>query len=268
MHTLPDVTLDTVRDVYTGPEGDLWELVMGEQIHVGGLASSAQLAKRAALEPGFRGVDLCCCNGAGMRFLLRFAGAASMVGVDATDKMLDRARRRCEAEQCGGRVEFVRADVTDIPLDDGTFDFVWGEDAWCYVVDKPALIAEAARLARPGGTIAFTDWVTGPSAMTDAEAERLLRFMKFPSIVSLDEYADMLRGRDCEVLVSEDTGRFAAHVDLYINMLTMQLTYDALKIINFDQDLMAGLAGEMSFLQDLAHAGKLIQGMTVARKND
>ena len=30
-------------------------------------------------------------------------------------------------------------------------DFVWGEDAWCYVVDEAKLIAEAARLVRRGG---------------------------------------------------------------------------------------------------------------------
>jgi len=30
-------------------------------------------------------------------------------------------------------------------------DFVWSEDAWCYVPDKPKLIAEAARIVRRGG---------------------------------------------------------------------------------------------------------------------
>jgi hypothetical protein len=33
-------------------------------------------------------------------------------------------------------------------LPDGSADFVWGEDAWCYVADKPRLIHEAARIAR------------------------------------------------------------------------------------------------------------------------
>jgi len=28
----------------------------------------------------------------------------------------------------------------------GGADFVWGEDAWCYVLDKAKLISEAARL--------------------------------------------------------------------------------------------------------------------------
>jgi len=49
-------------------------------------------------------------------------------------------------------------------------------------------------------------------------------------------------------------------------MLKKQLTYDALKIIGFDQALLQALAGEMAFAGELAHAGKLIQGLFVARK--
>ena len=57
------IDLDTVRDVYSGPEGDLWELIMGEQIHIGGLASSQDLAERADVGTGMTGIDLCCCTG-------------------------------------------------------------------------------------------------------------------------------------------------------------------------------------------------------------
>jgi hypothetical protein len=55
-------------------------------------------------------------------------------------------------------------------------------------------------------------------------------------------------------------------VDLYIEMLSKQLTYDALKIIGFDFRMMEMLAGEMAFMQRLAHEGKAIQGRFIARK--
>jgi hypothetical protein len=63
-----------------------------------------------------------------------------------------------------------------------------------------------------------------------------------------------------------DTGRFPQYVPLYLDMIEKQLTYDALKIIGFDQSLAAGLIGEMRFLQSLAESGKTIQGLIVARK--
>jgi hypothetical protein len=84
MKAINNIGLENVQAVYSGPEGDLWELVMGEQIHVGGFQSSMDLAQRAGIEAGLEGVDLCCCNGAGMRFLVKFRGVASMRGVDAT----------------------------------------------------------------------------------------------------------------------------------------------------------------------------------------
>ena len=47
-------------------------------------------------------------------------------------------------------------------------------------------------------------------------------------------------------------------------MLSMQLSYDALRIIGFDAPLKNALAAEMTFARDLAHAGKIAQGRFVA----
>ena len=266
MKTTAGIELSTVQGVYSGPEGDLWELIMGRQIHIGGFKSSMDLAQKAKIAPGTKGIDLCCCNGGGMRFLIRFCGVASMVGVDATGPVIDRGRRYTEQEGLTDKITFHCADASDTGLPDAAADFVWGEDAWCYVVDKPKLIAEAVRLVRPKGTIAFTDWVEGPTGLSDAEAERFLAFMKFPNVEDIQGYRNLLVENGCEVAAAEDTGRFAPHVDLYLQMLDMQLTSDALRIINFDMDLMQAMAGEMQFMQGLAHDGKIAQGLFVARK--
>src|SRR5271157_3378308 len=156
MKTIKNIGLRDVQAVYSGPEGDLWELIMGEQIHIGGFQSSMDLAKRAGIGAGMQGIDLCCCSGAGMRFLVRFCNVAAMRGVDATAKVVERGRQRCQAGGLDKQISFTLADVCASGLPAAGADFVWGEDAWCYVVDKPKLIAEAARLVKPGGTIAFT----------------------------------------------------------------------------------------------------------------
>ena len=90
--------------------------------------------------------------------------------------------------------------------------------------------------------------------------------MKFPSVQDISGYRNLFEQNGCEVIVAEDTGQFAPHVDLYLNMLNMQLTYDSLKIIGFDMDLMQSLGGEMAFMQELAHDGKIAQGRFIARK--
>jgi SAM-dependent methyltransferase len=266
MKTKDNIGLKEVQAVYSGPEGELWELIMGEQIHIGGFTSSMDLAEKAGIGPGMKGVDLCCCNGAGMRFLVRFRDVARMEGVDATEKVIEQGIRRCEQESLSDRIEFTLADVCDSGLTDASADFIWGEDAWCYVVDKEKLVSEAARIVKPAGIIAFTDWIEGSAGLTDAEAERFLTFMKFPNVQDLEGYSNLLSANNCEVITAEDTGRFGQYVDLYLNMLNMQLTYDALKIIGFDIELMKSMGAEMVFMQELAHAGKIAQGLFIARR--
>lgn len=266
MKAIANVGLDDVTAVYNGPEGDLWELLMGQQIHIGGMRSSMELAERADIGAGHQGVDLCCCNGAGMRFLVRFRDVSSVIGVDATETVVDRGRERCRDEGLGERIRFVVADACASGLPESSADFVWGEDAWCYVTEKEKLIAEAARLVKPGGVIAFTDWVEGPAGLSDAEADRFLGFMKFANVQDIDGYARLLEDNGCRVMVAEDTGRFASYVDLYLNMVEMQLTYDALRIIGFNGDMMQAIGSEFQFLQGLARAGKVAQGRFVARR--
>jgi ubiquinone/menaquinone biosynthesis C-methylase UbiE len=266
MTAAKEIGLSDVQAVYSGPEGDLWELIMGQQIHIGGFASSMDLAKKVGVGQGMSGIDLCCCNGAGMRFLVRFCNVAAMCGVDATQKVVERGRARCAEEGLSDRIVFTLADVTASGLPSGQADFVWGEDAWCYVVDKVKLISEAARLVKPGGVIAFTDWIEGSPGLAGPDRTRYLAFMKFPNVQTLAGYTRLLKANGCQVLAAQDTGRFAPYMDLYLNMLNMQLTYDALRIIGFDSTLMGAMAEEMKFMQQLAHAGKIAQGLFVARK--
>ena len=111
MKTIKNIGLENVQAVYSGPEGDLWELVMGEQIHIGGFQSSMDLAKRAGIGAGMQGIDLCCCTGAGMRFLVKFCGVESMRGVDATTKVVERGRQRCQVLGLDKQISFTLADV-------------------------------------------------------------------------------------------------------------------------------------------------------------
>jgi ubiquinone/menaquinone biosynthesis C-methylase UbiE len=267
MKSAPQIHLSDVQTVYSGPEGRLWELLMGEQIHIGGFQSSMDLAQRACLAAGWQGVDLCCCNGAGMRFLARFLKVGRMTGVDATPAVLQLGRRRCADEGLAEKITFVEANACATGLPSGRFDFVWGEDAWCYVEDKAKLIAEAARLVKPQGRVVFTDWMEGPAGLTDGEAGRYLAFMKFPNVLTLGEYQSLLEANSCSVREARDTGRFAAFMPLYLDMIEKQLTFDALKIIGFDLALAQSLIAEMRFLQSLAQAGKIIQGLIIADKS-
>jgi SAM-dependent methyltransferase len=254
--------LADVQNVYAGAEGRLWELIMGEQIHAGGFASSMELATRAGIKAGMKGVDLCSALGAGCRFLVTNFKAV-MCGVDATPHMVEEARKRAPFDVWG--IELKLGNVLDLPYPSGTFDFVWGEDAWCYVTDKSQLISEAARVLKPGGIIAFTDWIEGPAGLTNEEALRFNTFMKFPDLQSLPGYRALLEKHGFDVREAAPI-EFAKYVDLYITMLTEQLTFDALRILGGDMELFKAMGAEMVDMQQKTRAGKIGRGRFIGVK--
>ena len=101
--------LADVQGVYSGPEGDLWKLIMGEQIHIGGFQQSMILAGKAGIAKGETVLDLCSALGAGLRFLARFHGAKGY-GLDATEAMLSKARAATAADGLWFAVELCRDD--------------------------------------------------------------------------------------------------------------------------------------------------------------
>ncbi|MGO9455213.1 MAG: class I SAM-dependent methyltransferase [Candidatus Binataceae bacterium] len=266
MKSITGVGLAEVVSVYSGVQGDFMQLLFGQQLHIGGMKASIDLAERAGIAAGSSGIDLCCCNGAGMRLLVRSRNVASMVGVDATEAVVERGRRLTHEEGLDDRIRFIHADACQSGLPSASADFVWSEDAWCYVTDKPKLIAEAARIVRPGAVIAFTDWVEGAAGLSDSETQRFLGMMTFANVEDIGGYVRLLSESGCEVRVAEDTGRFASHFELYLNMIEMQLTYDVLRTLGFRTDLLQTLTDGFGFLGELARAGKIAQARFVARR--
>ncbi len=267
MKSIAGIGLAEVKSLYSGPQGDFMRLIFGEQIHIGGLKASIDLADRARIGAGLNGIDLCCCNGADMRFLVRFRGVASMVGVDATESVVRMGQARCREEGLDDRIQWVVGDACETGLPSASADFIWAEDAWCYVTDKSKLIAEAVRLVRPAGVIAFTDWVEGSAGLNEAEAQRFLAMMSFANVEDIDGYTRLLSGNGCEVEIAEDTGRFASHMELYLRMIEMQLGFDVLRTVAFRTDLLDAITDGFRFLGELARAHKIAQALFIARRH-
>ena len=102
---------------------------------------------------------------------------ARVVALDLTLAQLETARR-CQRE-LGPVFPLIEADGERVPLRDGTFDLVvseYGASVWC---DPEVWVAEAARLLRDGGRIAFlTNSVLATLCVPEDEGpaqEQLLR---------------------------------------------------------------------------------------------
>ena len=105
------------------------------------------------VRPGDRVLDACCGTG-DLAVAARARGAGVVVGLDFSERMLERARRKEPA------IEWVRGDVLALPFDDGSFDAATVGFGVRNVDDLEAGLRELRRVLRPGGRLGILEITT------------------------------------------------------------------------------------------------------------
>ncbi len=126
----------------------------------------------ADLRPGERVLDLGSGGGIDVLLSARRVGPTGFVyGLDMTDEMLQLARRNA-ADAGVSNVEFLAGQIESIPLPDDSVDVVISNCVVNLSPDKPAVMAEMARVLVPGGRLGITDIVADDGLSLDQRAER------------------------------------------------------------------------------------------------
>jgi len=238
------------------------ELFPHDQDHYGGLAANDALAERARIGSGTRVADFCAGLGGPARYLAH-RYAADVTGIELTPARVKGAQELTRRVGLQDRVRIVEGNVMQVPLESNAIDVVVSQEALLHVPDKRRTLAQAFRILKGGGRIAFTDWVAH-RPLSAADRELMWQGMAVTQLYTLPAYADLVREAGFAITSVEDlTNEWGA-------ILTQRLAmYRRLR----EETLAAGTpAGHDAFYEsyvrfvDLVNEGGLGGGRFVGEK--
>jgi demethylmenaquinone methyltransferase/2-methoxy-6-polyprenyl-1,4-benzoquinol methylase len=149
--------------------------------------------KWSAAKPGDTCLDLCCGSGDLTFRLARYVGVTGKVyGVDFSCNLLEIAKQRCQIYYSQPAIDWIEADVLNLPLDNNQFDAITMGYGLRNVKDIPGSLQEIYRVLKPGGKAAILDFHRPDNAIFRAFQQWYLDDLVVPLATNLgvkEEYA-------------------------------------------------------------------------------
>src|SRR5438552_1355424 len=157
-------------------------------------------------------------SGAGADVLIsarRVGPTGRAIGIDMTDEMLELARRN--ADEAGvENVEFREGYLEELPLADSAVDVVISNCVINLSGDKPRVLAEAARVLRPGGRFAVSDVIADPDMDDATRADMAAWTGCIAGALTEDEFRRELEASGFEQVEVHPTHRVHEHASAAI----------------------------------------------------
>jgi len=213
------------RDYYNSEDADLFyrEVWGGQDIHVGLYASESEsiaAASRRTVErmvdlagpwtPETRVIDLGAGYGGSMRYIAeRFESRC--VALNLSDVENDRNRRMNREAGLDDRIDVVEGDFASLDFADASFDRAWSQEAFLHSGEREKVLAETARVLRPGGKLVFTDPMQADDVSPDS-LQAIYDRLHLESLASPSFYRSTLSELGLEeVAFEENPDQLARH---------------------------------------------------------
>ena len=131
---------------YFNQSAATWDEIASER----DITKLKRMARRLNITPGSTVLDVGTGTGVFIPFLISEVGKGGrIIALDFAGKMLERAR----AKGFNGNIDYLCADVTNIPLNDEIFDIAVCYSSFPHFKDKPRALAEMNRVIKSGGRL-------------------------------------------------------------------------------------------------------------------
>jgi sarcosine/dimethylglycine N-methyltransferase len=137
-----------------------------------------------------------------VRYLAHKYGA-DVTGIELTPARVTGAQELTRRVGLQATARIIEGNVMDVPLPDGSVDAVVSQEAFCHVPDVKRAVAEAFRILRTDGRLAFTDWIAN-QPLSAIDAQLMWEGMAIQPLRSIPEYCSLVEGVGLTVISSKD----------------------------------------------------------------
>ena len=140
-----------------------------------------RFVQQLSLCPGKTLLDVACGAGGPALKIAQMTGC-SVTGIDVHEQAISAAKSLAEKLGIAERAAFRMVNASArLPFTDCEFDAITCIDAINHLSDRPAVLADWARVLRPGGRLLFTDpiTITGPMSKDEIAARSSAGFFLF-----------------------------------------------------------------------------------------
>ena len=167
---------------YFNQKASIWDESIAEK----DTAKLERMARRLNIKPGSFVLDVGTGTGIFLPFLLKEIGTAGrIIALDFANEMVLSAK----AKGFDGNIDYLHADVVDIPVGDGIFDAIVCYSSFPHFQDKPKAFAEMSRVIKSGGRLLICHT---SSRATINEIHRQIPLVHHDTIPDADEMQSML----------------------------------------------------------------------------
>jgi tocopherol O-methyltransferase len=159
------------------------------------------LAQTANITPGGKILDAGCGFGGSSIYLAK-RYQAEATGITISPVQVETANQAAQKARVNAKFLLMDAEAMEFNT---LFDAVWSVESIAHYQDKERFFASAAKLLKPGGTLAIIDWFKKAN-LKPGEYEKFLRPIEKGMLVELrtmEEYESLLASNGLKIMKSE-----------------------------------------------------------------